>query len=101
MTRPDISTLIDKNGVPYELDGKIIVNKVIKCGICAFRYDREGWKVLAKNGEVYLPGVCEYVPPMRTLDEIKKAMPYWADGKNVDIGSKLIDEAYELGRSEQ
>lgn len=94
MTRPDISTLVDKNGVRYELEGKIVANKVIKCGISAFKYDHYGWKVLAGNGEEYKAEMCEYIRTGRTLDEIKHSFL-----DSVDDVLNVIDEAYELGKA--
>lgn len=46
MTRPDISTLVDKNGVPYEIEGYISTEgyeEISKSKISSFSYLRDGW----------------------------------------------------------
>lgn len=102
MTRPDISTLVDENGVPYEIEGYInLAERGMQMKIRSFAYDQSGWAVEDTDGNMYEPNYYEYIHPMCTLDEIKRAIPSRGFERMQKITEQLIEEAYELGRSEQ
>lgn len=91
MTKPDISKLVDKNGVPYELEGRFSTGDS-KWDITGFRWYNGSWDVLNNHGLPYEASECIYIPQKRTLEEIKKSMCFASD----DV-LNAIDEAYKLG----